>query len=253
MYPDDIGNTFSTIDTVKGLHVRPDRIIYRATSPVGLEDMRVTEDGEAFSMRYLWVIGKQRLQGVVMFMSTLQEYLGEKRWHKEPCKQDCGPGMKCHCGVCVWVPEKRKSGNEGREENTAAAENGNEEGGLGELPPCPHFQIGFTSILVLFVVGVVSSLLASILICISYSLAKGYDRNGWGSYLLQKHRTRTLCLSVVVVLLLLAWASLAFVLTSVLYPVGQGMYELAVLRVGPDELKTSDHMMVQSSFFFPDI
>ena len=200
----------------------------------------MTEDGTAFSMRYLWVIGGQRLREMVSFLTMLENYLAERRFHKEPCSQECSGGSRCHCGVCVFV---------------------NEEMGLGgeTLPKCPHFHLSFTSVLLLFGAGIVSSLISSILICVSYSLAKGKG-NGKGnkgccglSFLLNKPRTRTVCLSIGVILLLLAWTSLAFVLASVLYPVGEVVYELAIARVGPDELKTSDHMMVQSSFFFPEI
>ena len=278
-YPEKAGYTFSTL-VKQGLHVRPDRLLYRSlTGGVRLTDVEIMENGETFSIKYLWPIAKIRFERMLSFSSTVHEFLLKKKYHsQDPCGQECGDNATCHCGICAYV-ELDEKGRKMKE----------------NLPHCPHFQVGVFGILALFAVSLISTFCASILLFVGYyssgnsntkkekppisscsqpissccrpissccrlissccwkissccrpisSCCRRFDRLGSSS----GFRKGILICSTVV--LLLVWLVLIGVILWSLLPFLNSLYELSAVRIGPDELRTSDHLLVFAEFIF---
>ena len=208
-HPQSDGFTFSTLGGERGLHVRPDRILFRAESPVRLSHVSLHEENGCTSRWCFWRTVRQRASKVLSLFS------------RDPmisCDHDCGNNATCHCGVCVHNPPS----------NDVA------------LPTCPHFHFDAFLIVSLAALCLFLALLSSsLLYCI---FRGGHDSSFYHS------KWRRVGLSASFVSLLFVWGALAFLFASSFSPMVRSFLEIVVDRVTPNELQTSDHVLVSAEF-----
>ncbi len=211
LHPNNDGFTFSTFGD-KGLHVRPDRILYRGDHRVKLSSVTLHEESGCGTGSCFWRTVGVRASKVLALFSAKSAH------SHDSCGQDCGANAVCHCGVCVLVPNSENS----------------------PLPSCPHFHFDVFLIVTLTSLCLFLALLSSSLL---FCIFKGSNDNTF-----YHSKCRRVGISVAFVLLLFAWGMLLFLFASSFSPMVSSFLEIVIHRLNPNELLTSDHVLVTAEF-----